>query len=43
VPGESIAKAINLFGDIDPWNIYKKMDQWKWTGSLQEAFERMYL
>lgn len=43
VPGQSIAKAINLFGDIDPWNIYKKMDQWKWTGSLQEAFERMYL
>lgn len=43
IPGESIAKAINLFGDIEPWNIYKKMDQWKWTQSLQIAFEKMYL
>lgn len=43
IPGESIATAIQLFGDIEPWNIYKKMDQWKWTQPLQAAFERMYL
>lgn len=43
VEGRSIAEAMQLYGDIDQWNIYKKMDQWKWTGSLQAAFERMYL
>lgn len=43
VQGESIATAMSLYGDIEQWNIYKKMDQWKWTGSLQQAFERMYL
>ena len=43
VSGRSIAEAIQLYGDIDQWNIYKKMDQWKWTESLQKAFERMYL
>jgi hypothetical protein len=43
VKGRSIAEAMQLYGDIDQWNIYKKMDQWKWTGSLQTAFERMYL
>lgn len=43
VPGESIAKAQELFGDIDPYNIYLKMDQWKWTGSLESAFEKLYL
>lgn len=43
IQGESIATAMSLYGDIEQWNIYKKMDQWKWTGSLQEAFERMYL
>jgi len=43
VAGRSIAEAQQLYGDIDQWNIYKKMDQWKWTGNLQQAFERMYL
>jgi hypothetical protein len=43
VAGRSIAEAIQLYGDIDQWNIYKKMDQWKWSESLQRAFERMYL
>ena len=43
IQGESIATAMSLYGDIEQWNIYKKMDQWKWKGSLQEAFERMYL
>jgi GT2 family glycosyltransferase len=43
VQGRSISEAQQLYGDIDQWNIYKKMDQWKWTGNLQAAFERMYL
>jgi len=43
VQGQSIAKAIELFGDIDPWSIYKKMDQWKWKGSLEDAFRKLYL
>jgi len=43
IAGESIAAAKALFGDIDQWNIYLKMAQWKWTGSLNEAFRKMYL
>jgi glycosyltransferase involved in cell wall biosynthesis len=43
VPGLSIAEAQARFGNLDQWNIYKKMDQWKWTQSLQKAFENMYL
>jgi len=42
VPGRSIAQAQELFGDVEPWNIYKKMDQWKWKGSLEDAFRKMY-
>ena len=43
IEGKSIAEAQQIFGNIDQWSIYKKMDEWKWTRSLQEAFERMYL
>jgi len=43
VSGKSIAEAQFLFGDIDQWNIYKKMDQWKWKGSLEDAFRKLYL
>ena len=43
VAGKSIAEAQFLFGDIDQWNIYKKMDQWKWKGSLEDAFRKLYL
>jgi GT2 family glycosyltransferase len=43
VEGRSIAEAQHLFGDIDQWNIYKKMDAWKWTSGIQQAFEKMYL
>ena len=43
VPGKSIAEAYSLFGDIDPWNIYIKMNQWKWKGSLEDAYRKMYL
>ena len=43
VPGRSIAEAQTLFGSIDPWNIYAKMDQWKWTDSLELAYRKLYL
>lgn len=43
IPGGSIAQAQQLFGDISHWNIYQKMDQWKWTHSLQKAFVKLYL
>ena len=43
VPGRSIAEAIALFGDLDQWNIYKKMAQWNWKGSLEDAYRNLYL
>lgn len=43
VPGRSIAQAQQLFGDIDRWNVYKKMDQWGWKDSLESAFRKLYL
>jgi hypothetical protein len=43
VPGRSIAEAQHLFGSLEPYNIYGKMDRWKWTGSLEDAFRKLYL
>ena len=43
VPGRSIAEARALFGNIDQWSIYRKMAQWKWTDSLENAYRKMYL
>lgn len=43
IPGESIAKAHELFGDIDQFSVYKKMDQWGWKDSLESAYRRLYL
>lgn len=43
VPGKSINEARALFGDIDQWSIYKKMAEWKWTDSLENAFRKLYL
>lgn len=42
VPGKSIAEATHLLGDIGRYNIYGKMDQWNWKGSLEDAFRKMY-
>jgi hypothetical protein len=42
VPCRSIAEAQALFGDIDAFNVYSKMHQWKWRGTLEEAFRRLY-
>jgi len=43
IPCRSIAEAEMLFGDLEHWNIYKKMDQWKWTDSLENAYRKLYL
>lgn len=43
VLGRSIAEAQQLFGNLEQWNIYKKMDQWNWKSSLELAFWKMYL
>ena len=43
VSGRSIAEAQELFGNIDQWSIYKKMDQWKWQDSIEGAFRKLYL
>jgi GT2 family glycosyltransferase len=42
IPCRSIAEAQHLFGDIDQWNIYKKMAEWNWKGSMQDAFRKLY-
>lgn len=43
IPCKSIAEAQALFGDLDQWNIYKKMCQWNWKGTLADAFKKLYL
>ena len=43
VPGKSIAEAQHLFGDLAQWNVYQKMDQWKWKDSLENAYRKLYL
>ena len=43
VPCRSIAEAQHLFGDIDYWNVYRKMDQWHWKDSLENAYRKLYL
>jgi Glycosyl transferase family 2 len=42
IPGRSIQEAKDLFGDIEQWNIYRKMDQWRWTSSVESAFRKLY-
>ena len=42
IPGRSIQEAKDLFGDIEQWNIYRKMDQWRWTQSVEQAFRKLY-
>lgn len=43
IPGRSIQEAYDRFGAIDQFNIYKKMDEWGWTKSLEEAFRKYYV
>lgn len=43
VPGRSIAEAKFLLGDkFDSYNIYRKMDEWNWKDSLEDAFRKLY-
>lgn len=42
-PGRSIAEAKAMFGDLSTYNIYRKMDQWGWRGSLESAFRKLYV
>jgi len=42
IPGRSIQEAKDLFGSIDRYNIYQKMDQWGWTLPLEDAFRKLY-
>lgn len=43
IPGKSIAEAQYLFGDIEEYNIYRKMAEWNWNDSLENAFRKLYL
>ena len=43
IPCKSIAEAQLLFGNLDQWNIYKKMLEWNWQDSLENAFRKLYL
>lgn len=43
VPGRSIQEAKQLYGSIDQYNVYMKMDQWQWKDSLENAFRKMYV
>ena len=43
IPGRSIQEAKDLLGDIEPYNIYRKMDEWHWTQSLENAFRKLYI
>jgi hypothetical protein len=43
IPGRSIEEAKCLFGDIEQFNIYKKMDEWGWKGSIENAYRKLYM
>ena len=43
LPCRSIAEAQHLFGDLEPYNVYAKMAQWKWTGTLEDAYRKLYV
>lgn len=42
IPGRSIAEAQRLYGDIGSYNIYRKMEEWNWKDSLENAFKKLY-
>jgi hypothetical protein len=43
VPGRSISEARQLLGEkIEQYNIYRMMDSWQWSGSLEDAFRKLY-
>jgi hypothetical protein len=42
IPGRSIAEARHLFGDLNQFSVYYRMDLWNWKGSLEDAFRKLY-
>ena len=43
VPGRSISEAKAILGDtFDSYNVYRKMDNWNWKDSLENAFRKLY-
>lgn len=42
IPGKSIGEAMHLFGNLDNFNIYRQMDKWRWTDSLENAYKKLY-
>jgi hypothetical protein len=42
IPGRSIAEAKIMYGDLTPYSVYKKMDEWNWKDSLENAFCKLY-
>jgi hypothetical protein len=42
IPGGSISEARERLGDLTPYNIYMKMDQWNWKESLEKAYCKLY-
>lgn len=42
IPGGSIEEAYWRFGDLEQFNIYRKMDQWKWKDSIENAYRKLY-
>jgi len=42
IPGGSIETAVESFGSLEQWDIYRYMDVNNWTGSLESAFRKMY-
>jgi GT2 family glycosyltransferase len=42
IPGKSIGEALQMYGDIGSFNIYKKMDDWNWKDTLEKAFRKLY-
>lgn len=42
IPGRSIGEAIQLYGDIEQYSVYRKMDEWNWKDSLENAFRKLY-
>lgn len=43
VPGRSIGEAKALFGNLDAYSIYIKMNQWNWKDSVENAFRKLYV
>lgn len=39
----SIAEAKNMMGNIDEQNIYRKMIDWGWRGSIVDAYKKLHL